>query len=271
MKILIPFNFSESSKSALRFGINLALETESSIKVLHCGNWKMPSYDLTYSVDDLSFDRFKELASVKFQNLAPELPRGTSDVLLEFIVQRGDLVDLINEISEQDQSDLIIMGMGDSSGLSKTLFGNFTLEIMNSVELPVLAVPPNYERVDINNICIASDLSPDNVEDLTMARHFSAIHNAKVHLLNIDENPKDIDVDHSLVALGLHNFFKDVDHQFHMIQADKVDREIRNFVEKSHIDLLVVRPGDHWLLGKIFSHTRNAVAYQKIPVMSIHK
>jgi len=270
MNILVPFNFSSSSLNALRFGIKQVLDSGSSLKVLHCFDLQLPSFDLTYTVDVASTKKYKDGISTEFEALREEFPE-IADVQWDFEVREGFLVDVAREVIENENIDLIVMGMGDSGGITKTLFGNTTLEMMNSTKLPIIAIPKDFKEFEIKNICIATDMAPDSVEDLDMARHFSAMYNAKVHLLNIGGDPKEIDIDHSLVALGLHDFLKGIAHEFHFLSDEKIDRTIEAFVKEFKIDMLVIRPGSHGLIGKLFSHTRKLLAYQTIPLMTIHK
>ncbi len=268
MNILIPFNFSLSSLSALRFGINLANETGSRIIVLHCGELHLPSYDLSYTVGGTSFTMYTEMVSKRFKKLLEELPI-TGEI--EFEVQQAGLIDVAKEIIADDQVDLVIMGAGDSKGLTKTLFGNFTLEMMSATRIPVIAISSDFSDSNLKNICIAFDLSTENVEDLEMAKHLAVLHDARIHFLNVSDNPKEMDEEHSLDVLNLYDFFKGIDHEFHFLSSEDVDKTIDEFIKKNDINMLVLRPGNHWLFGKLFSHTRRALAHQKIPLMTIHK
>lgn len=268
MNILILFNFSESSLNSLRFAIKLATDTKSKLKVLNEVDLTLPSYDISYYAGTSSFRRYEEMISEKFSDLLEEFPQ-VDDI--EFVVEQGGLVEAANNIVEQDGIDLLIMGAGESKQITKTLFGNFTTEMIGVSKIPVLAIPKELREFEIKKICIAHDMDQDNVEDLAMARQFAVINGAKVHFLNIGEDPKQIDMDESLAALGLHNFFKEVEHEFHFLSADDVDKTIDSFVKVHEINMLVMRPGDHWLFGKLFSHTRKALAHQKIILLTIHK
>ena len=60
---------------------------------------------------------------------------------------------------------------------------------------------------------------------------------------------------------------------YHFIKDDDVEKGLNEFAENNKLDLLIVVPKKHSLLGKIFqpSHTKQLVLHTHIPVMAIHE
>jgi nucleotide-binding universal stress UspA family protein len=133
-KILVPVDFSEYSKSALKFATKLGGEVHA-ITVVHPPR---VSRDLLEEVE-LNYDEFISAlemeAKRKLDNLVKEI-NGTN-ILTEVV--EGDPPERILEIS-REKFDLIVMGIKGRSESEKLMVGSVTEQVVEYSEVPVAVI-----------------------------------------------------------------------------------------------------------------------------------
>ncbi len=142
-KILVPVDFSPSSRVALDAALTLARRFEASIQVLHC--WDVPQYlrpDITVWSGEVSVtlaDHAKleaEKSMTAFLSDAPNQPglSLTSKVVL------GTPYSTILAAIEEGRFDMVVMGTHGRTGLSHLILGSVAEKIVRHATCPVLTV-----------------------------------------------------------------------------------------------------------------------------------
>jgi nucleotide-binding universal stress UspA family protein len=136
--ILVPTDFSESSRAALEVALSFAKVLDSELMLLH--TWDIPIYpylDLVPSSADLT-NAIKQAAT---KRLAEELER-VKQVFprAKSVLARGLPWQQILETSKQLQPDLIVMGTHGRHGVNHALMGSVAEKVVRLAEVPVLTV-----------------------------------------------------------------------------------------------------------------------------------
>jgi nucleotide-binding universal stress UspA family protein len=144
--ILVPVDYSESSRASVRFAATLALGLDASIDVVHV--WDRPTYVSDAVMVKRPGQEHCSLADLIRENAERdmeeflktiELPAGLK---LGHRLCSGETVStLIAEVKKGDH-DLLVVGTHGRTGLAHMLLGSVTEKLIRLSPVPVLTVPP---------------------------------------------------------------------------------------------------------------------------------
>ncbi len=162
-RILVTTDFSDNSKAALRFAIQLTSQHGIALIFLHVQHmWRMTSWsDTTYKayVKQEMAKKHKALevlVETEYKQLKISARKYTC------VIRNSSSVDsTIMEYAADHRVDFICVGARGAGRLEK-LLGTTTANLINQSPVPVVAVPGTYQAAPINRILYASDLS--NIE-----------------------------------------------------------------------------------------------------------
>ncbi|WP_420602894.1 universal stress protein [Flagellimonas sp.] len=257
-KILVPFDFSESSVNALEYVINF-VGPNRDINILALYVAAMP---MTESEENTLKTDFEKVIH-SFHKKIKESP--------EFITITGDVIESILSVQEKHNTDLIMMGtMGDKS--TDEAITN-TSRLVLEANCPVISIPYGCAIKEPKDIALV--MGGEEIEDkevlktlLDVARTF----NSRVHVLTIYKESvyaeeSIVDKTERLLEYYLEHFY--VEHTFNKNQD--VEEGILGYITKKNIDLLAILPRNHTRLstpseGRL---TKLLTLHSEIPVLTL--
>lgn len=139
-KILVPIDFSNYSKNALRYAVNFAKKFDSTIylvyvvePVIYPSDFSMGQ--VTFPVADLEMN---ERATGELKNLA--VTEIGTDIKVETIIKTGKPFVEINETASEMDIDLIIIATHGHTGMEHLLFGSTAEKVVRKAPCPVLTL-----------------------------------------------------------------------------------------------------------------------------------
>lgn len=139
-KILVPIDFSDYSKSALKYAVNFAKCFGAEMYLIYVvepviyppdfsmGQIAMPSINTEW--DDRAREELAKLAKT-------EIP---SDVKVKTIIKTGKPFVEIIETAEEETVDIIIIATHGHSGVEHILFGSTAEKVVRKAPCPVLTL-----------------------------------------------------------------------------------------------------------------------------------
>ncbi|MGB9731412.1 MULTISPECIES: universal stress protein [Calditerrivibrio] len=142
-KILVPTDFSETSRYAMQYAINFAKSFGAELEIVHV------------IFDESQIVAFY-LPQVTFQNLDQELEESAKKQMEEFIASFPELneirystkmlkgtafVEIISEAKTYG-ADIIIIGTHGRTGIEHVLFGSTAEKVVRKAPCPVFTVKP---------------------------------------------------------------------------------------------------------------------------------
>lgn len=128
-KIMLCSDFSEYSERALQYAVSLATEYKSELSLVHVLEHLPPPEQR-----EMESDRIIHLLEGK----VPEEARNRCKV--RTIVRAGKAYEEIVKLAEQEQTDLIVVGVRGRNVLDLALFGSTTHRVLQLGPCPVLAI-----------------------------------------------------------------------------------------------------------------------------------
>jgi universal stress protein E len=143
-KVFIATDMSEASGHAARMAHDLGLLDDADVTFIH-GYAPITRQMMTHA--GIPAERVHEEAEREFQSTRRELGRfiqklGLGDLSYNARIIEGVGADAIAGLVEQARPDLLVIGTRGLSGVKRLFLGSVAQELMGSLEIDILAVPP---------------------------------------------------------------------------------------------------------------------------------
>ncbi len=146
-KIVVPIDFSENSKKAAQYGVEIAKDRQAKLYFLHVINQR-----LIDTVQELSLKGYKGDFLEAIRNMLRErdidlrsfIPKDALEgVDVEYCIRKGKPGDEILTFAKENELDLIVIGTQGRSALKEAFMGSAARTVVNKARLPVLVVHPD--------------------------------------------------------------------------------------------------------------------------------
>ncbi|WP_299123846.1 universal stress protein [uncultured Winogradskyella sp.] len=183
-KIIVPIDFSEHSEYALEAAAILAKKYDSELIVLHM--LELSNAILTAGSDALSEEAvfYLKLAEKKFDQFLdkPYL----EDIKLTPIVKHFKVWSEVNDVANEHDANLVVMGSHGASGIKEVLIGSNTEKVVRHSDIPVLVIKHNPILMEFENGVFASDFSDEAVAPYLNAKRTLDMLGVKMHLVYVN-------------------------------------------------------------------------------------
>jgi nucleotide-binding universal stress UspA family protein len=272
-KILVPTDFSEVANNALQYAISLSLKINAEIHLLYVKN--VPLVDSSYpdtiyqsymsEIDDYTTDRFAHLKNSTLK---------MSGVKYVTHSAFGFINDEIQEFTNHNKIDLIILGTTGASGIQEVLIGSNAASVVAKSEVPVLVIPPSAKFEDIKHIVYSTDFNEPEFPALSRLAYFADLYNAEISILHVkSEFDNYFDEEHNF-------FVKNKDqitlNNWKIVKVEEISSvidSINSYVEKEHTNLLVMAKHNRNFFDRLFhrSLSKQMAYHTKIPLLVLNK
>ena len=183
-RIIVPIDFSEHSEYALEAASNLARKYGSELIALHM--LELSNAILTAGSDSLNEEAvfYLKLAEQKFEAFLDK--SYLKDIEVTPIVKHFKVWNEVNDVANEVDANLIVMGSHGASGIKEVLVGSNTEKVVRHSDIPVLVIKHNPILFDFDNAVFASDFSEDAVTSYLKAKTTFDKLGAKMHLVYVN-------------------------------------------------------------------------------------
>lgn len=166
--VLVAIDFSEGSRVALDYAVNLTRRVGARLTALHVA----PPY-VTYEplpafppLAPLNPERQRKIHEDFRRFLTPP---GSEHPLAEVFVREGDPADEILAHAAASGVDLVVLGTHGRRGFERWLLGSVTERVVRKADRSVLAIAPTVRPVAFARVLCGLDLSDSSAETLEQA------------------------------------------------------------------------------------------------------
>ena len=274
-KILFPTDFSDASKNAFIYALQLAESIKAEVVTIHVYQLPQTNYinvseylHEIYDVNELSnFENYKdEVPSLR--RIAEQNNLGHIKISHALIL--GNLVPEIKKITENEKIDFVVMGTKGATGIKETFFGTVATKVMNDVKALVLIIPEHCRYQPIKKMLFLTQYKSEDTAAFKTVMSLSEIFQAPVDCLRVasaqDESLNDIRADWKVL----------MEHQqvvFHSIEGDDVEGIILNFIALHKINLIAMHVYHRNFFEKLFeiSLAKKLAFHINVPILGIHE
>ncbi len=181
-KILVPTDFSECAKNALKAASDIARKSEAEIHLVHV--YQIPVWGFAEANVDIIKNRLLH------EKIEKELYKTANfDFLSGLKVRKHIFTDMkIHDALKSKtfvDADLIVMGSHGISGWREFFIGSNTEKVVRLIEFPVLVIKEWYVNFEIKNMIFASNFSSETDSVFVNIKKIAEIFQSKIHLLKI--------------------------------------------------------------------------------------
>lgn len=110
-----------------------------------------------------------------------------SDLKSDFVasVRFGTILDGVQKYIDENNIDLVLMGVNEVSGIKETFRGSLSEHLIKQNEIPFLTLKCNRENVSFSNILLTGEFDEEEY-DLTCIKFIQDAFKSKLHILYIN-------------------------------------------------------------------------------------
>lgn len=265
-RIIFPTDFSEAADKALDFAIEVCKRAELPMLLVN-------AYDLPYAQNVMStslIDIMRENSETGLKQVAGKVQ--AAGIVVETRSLMGNPIRVVKEITKKDPEAAVIMGTKGASGIEEVLIGSNAASVLQSIDVPVLAIPFEAEFRNIDKIVYCTDFrSQKNDRALRRLANTARLFNAEIMILHIQQ-PGQAD----LASDQRHKFdhhLKDIKHSFHILSSDNLEQAIIDFAKEKDADMLALLTRKYGVIRGLFhsSLTNKMAFHSRVPLLALHE
>ncbi len=241
--ILIPTDFSQNARNALRYALAYFPETAVNFYILHIEHFEnnnlegQENFTLTLSPKTLSETQKSLQKEIDF------CKKKSTNPLHNFIPLISDksLVKAIRNCVKENEIDYIVIGTRGASERKCKNIGSVSYEIISKVKCPTIVVPKKAIYKNFKNIALPTDYNHwdknkmyiNLYETLFLKKaklHILQIQNKNQSLTNIQENSKSF----------LTDLIKKINYSLYSIPNHKIEKKLQTYIDKVDINMIVI-------------------------------
>ncbi|WP_343624005.1 universal stress protein [Flavobacterium lindanitolerans] len=274
-RILFPTDFSEIADNAFLYALKMADSLEAEIILLH--TFDMPIIDgaeIPINFKEM-YDTLEIQQMSHFKDYIPHLKQiaennGMGHIQMSHLLKSGDLTYAMQDVVQEHNINLVVMGTSGVSGWFDSLFGSQTGEAITSLTVPVLSIPVEAKYKKIKTIAFTN---------LYREKDFEALQRLVEIALKFGATIKSLYVKKSFTSLSDEDIKAWEERcsawpvQFFVIPHDDVKETIQDFINNQHIDLLTMLTEKRGFWEDLFtSSLTQKISYKiEIPMLALHE
>ncbi|RZS99696.1 universal stress protein [Aquimarina brevivitae] len=266
-KVIIPTDFSENALNAIKYAVELLKYERGEFHIVHAyaekvyENEEVVSRAILDEVRKVEHEQSKEkLGNIKseLQHISPN-PNHNYFYTATF----GILVDVVNDLVEDINADLVIMGTRGLTNDRQITFGSNTMQIMKYVRCPVLSIPEGHSYTAPKWVVFPTDfMLPYKRRELKLLYTMVASYRSLITLLYFSENQQ-LSFRQQDNKKFIEEAFKNVELEYVTQPSDDITAGINHYLQNQSVDLLVMVNSRHSYLENIlFQSTIDKIGLQ---------
>lgn len=254
--ILIPTDFSDNSYGAITYAVQMLENQECTFHLLHTYTPAIYQSEFLlhspgqvglgdiYRLDaEKSLKDFKERIVSEFQNPKHQFISHSAFSIL---------IEAIDELVEEKNIDLIIMGTQGATGAKEIFLGSNAVHAIKRSKRPILTIPFKYEFEPPNKILFPTDYEIEYNDTLVKELLFMAkLHNATIDVMHVS-NSQELSPLQEANKTKLEKLLSGTNHHFHEVPDQGIIEAINNKQTDFNTNILVMVKNKHTFLENLF-------------------
>ena len=287
-RILLPVDFSDYSRKAADFAIDMAQKVDAEITVFHTFYdpminslpfpdtfmYNMDTEDMIVEIQEKAekgMEEFKKYVEQKNSE------GGDKKITIDFKLTKGIAEEEIANFSKEYKPWLIIMGTRGKDRKSIDLIGSVTAEVIDMSKVPVLVIPEDFNYTGLDNIkkvLYTTSFDESDFKSLDILEKLLRPLDVKIVCVHV-ESKKHSRWD-KVKMDGLNEYMKKTyDHTD--VECDLIDSEdflegIDGYVKEHSVDFISLTTKRRSFISRMFnpSITRKMIFHSTTPMLVFH-
>lgn len=272
--ILVPCDFSETSKNALNYAIALAKNLSANMMLLHVA--QLPAMNSEFGLTSYAMPNNNEENKNFLEELASEIKQENPNISeVTCYTEIGNATDIIVAYSRNYDVTFTVMGIsGHGNKLMKAFLGSTAVHVSKETITPLIIIPPDVTYNKIQNVAFACDYD-EHIESntsLLQVKALSAILGSTLSVLHVVPENHDLNIKESHIDSYVEHSLENATHKTFIITDNDVSEGLLEFVENHEIDAIILEPKKHSFFHNLFYPSiTNEIAFNSpVPVITMH-
>lgn len=249
-RFILFIDLSEHSSNLIKYAYQWSIQAKAQLLLFHQSIVQSPALAET-EIKQKILEEANEEALQKLKVLTRDIvPHPES---IQYHISESDFQISLPQLLAEDYEDLIFVGLKGTSMLKKIFFGSYALQVINSTNNIVVAMPKEIDAYTHEKIFVAiNEKHPINIQELNNFLEFIEDENTHLtffHLAQTDE-------DTSIIQAELDKLRYMYEDRFNTTTAiyEGKDRlqDIKKVINDKIDEILVVQRGSRLLSDKLF-------------------
>lgn len=274
MKTIIACtDFSASATTSVLYAAALAKATEARLVLFHHFNYPVPATDLPTVFPNIFVDEMAAGLGRRLEELKDDLAQ-SYPIEIECVVRSWDIQSDLEEVFQDKQATLVVMGMHGQSAVANALYGSVAASAIRRGKLPLLVVSRGVVFHPLKKILFPfDDHGIPNTETVHALRDLALAFDAYIEVFTLFDLKKTPE----LVPQGglsaakrlLGTLLSGIRHGYSYENENAVDKGILYEAARSGADMVVMIPHHHSFLSNLFnkSETQRVAASITLPLL----
>lgn len=267
--IIVPVDFSQQSKLALKTAASIASKTKAELLVLHMLELAPAIMTESGYIPEVQMVHLMKMTEKRFNQFLEE--PFLKDVKVTPIIKHYKVFSELEEVAKKHDANLVVMGSHGTDGLEEIFIGSNTERVVRSSDIPVLVVKNELESFNIERFVFACDFKKENVAVVKSAAEFAKLMGADFQLFYVN-TPGDgfMSTEHAYERISAFLNEAHLALEVDIYNDYNVENGVLNYAEANAADLIGIpthgRKGlSHFFMGSIGEDVAN---HSKIPVIT---
>lgn len=273
-KILIPIDFSETSKIALDHAAHVCEKFGSSLHLLHVytpvRSNVLPSLSATgYNPTD---SEIKEIILEELDKIGKNFQE-KHGVAYQLEVKEGKIARTITDTAKAVAAGMIVMGTHGASGFEEFFIGSNAYRTVTSSSVPVLTIQENAGPCGYDRIVVPIDSSAHTRDKISQAASIAKAFNSRVFIAGLIT--EDHEEEQKIFNLKIKQIKEYLDgrgilHESELVHGNDIAEMTLNYAEEKKANLLVIMTEQEASTGLFMGpYAQRVVNHSKVPVLSV--
>tara|TARA_R110000868_G_scaffold409451_1_gene694943 strand:+ start:1269 stop:2183 length:915 start_codon:yes stop_codon:yes gene_type:complete len=273
-KILIPIDFSETSKNALEHAAQICKKFDAKLHLMHV----YTSFNMSVlpNIDVVGYQRndseTKDLITEELNNIGNELNQ-KFNISYQIEVRDGSISKEIAAAAIETKADLIVMGTHGVSGFEEFFLGSNAYRTVTASTVPVLTVQGNAKLSNYDRILVPIDSSKHTRDKITQVVSFAKMFNSKVHLVGLitEEHEEERNIFNlKIKQIEEHFDNQGINYESEILNGDNIAEMTLKHSKKIDASLIVIMTEQEASTGLFIGpYAQRIVNHSKTPVLSV--
>ena len=272
LNILVPTDFSELSKVAIRYALDMAKKMEGKVTLVHIIDVTDHASSMRLRLSSL-LSELRKISEEDFEELMQEVNayNKTGKPVRYKIEQGSSFVKAVSKFAKKTRANLIVMGTHGASGLKKVVMGSNTATMLEHSGVTVLAVPSEAVFKSLKSVVYATDLK-NTQQELKKILSTVKSENPLIHIIHVASDRTSVNaaeemIDKVVSKVGYKNALVRV-----LTNTDPVPA-INEYVVKIRVDLLAMFPHQYTFFERLVkrSVTKQLTYHNSVPLLAFKK
>ncbi len=255
-KIILPTDFSNNAFNAICYAIELLKEKPCTFYLVN--TYTPAIYQTEYLLQSPGQIGLGDIYQSESQNNLEELRKKLElkfkDSPHTFIVHSAFniLVDEIQDMVENEEADMVIMGTQGATGAKEIFLGTHTVHVIKKANCPVLAIPADYAYSSIEKVVFPTDYEVRySKEQLKTLLFIGEIYEAHIDVIHIRSGYPLTEEQQENKKL-LEGVLKGHSVEYHELPNQEIVTGIHTFLTKNNSNILAMIQNKHTFLERLF-------------------